>query len=165
MVIADSSVLIPLARTGNLELLRKAHKQVKIIAGVEKELLASGKAGVHELENAVGSWLKTEQLPPAIIKEAGALCKAENISEVDARLILIALAKNEELISNDYRIHTVAKTKGVKCSWLTTLLLECAHKKIVNKQDAKNILFDLVKAGMYLNIEVYTALQKKIGEI
>ena len=98
-------------------------------------------------------------------KEAQELSLAENIGKIDATIILPALGKKDEIVSNDYRTRTVSKTKGVKSKWLTTFILECVKKKIVSMEEAKNLLFELIKFESYISIEVYAVMQKKIDEM
>jgi len=163
LVFANASVLIPLARIGKLALLQKCFKEVKITQGIREELTAFDKPGAAEIGQALLSWIKEEKTGE--LKEAKQLAFKENISEADAALILCAKANEEEVLTNDYRLHAVAKTKAVETVWLTTLLLKCAKEKILTKKEAKETLLELVQAGMRLKVEVYTAIEKKIGEI
>lgn len=77
----------------------------------------------------------------------------------------MAKEKQDILLSNDYALIIVARSKGIECWWLTTFILKCLKKRVVLKKEAKQILFDLIEAGMRLDNAVYTAILKEIDNI
>ncbi len=160
MVVADSSVIIHLARINRLDLLREFFKQIKITPDVYDEVKEG--AGASEIENACKSWILLRK-PKS--HEAGNISMLEGIEKADASIILLAKEDDDILISNDYALIMVAKSKGIECWWLTTFLLRCLGKKILTKKEAKQALFNLTAAGMRLNVAVYTAILKEIDDM
>jgi len=73
-----------------------------------------------------------------------------------------AKEKRDILITNDRALIKVARSKGIECWWLTTFLLRCLEKKIVTKKETKQILFDLVNAGMRLRNDIFVAIFNEI---
>ncbi|MBI2597928.1 MAG: hypothetical protein HYW50_01900 [Candidatus Diapherotrites archaeon] len=164
LVFVNASVLIPLAKIGKLELLKKYFKEIKITGGIKEELLSFNKAGAAEIEKAAESWIKEEKSANELTGVKN-LSQKEEISIADAELVLSAKKRNEKILTNDYRLHIVAKSKGVETEWLTTFLLKCVKKKLLTKKHGKEVLFELIESGMRLNVEVYAAIEKKIDEI
>ncbi len=162
MALADASVLIPLARAGGLWLLKKLYKKIRVTELVAGELVAGRKTGSAELEEAMNSWIRVEARWNN--EKAAGLAELEGISRSDASLLLAAKESGEEIITNDYRVHRVAKAMNVKTLWLATIILICAKKKVIGKKEAKGLLLDLVGSGMWMNAAVYAALERKIGE-
>ena len=89
----------------------------------------------------------------------------ERIEKADASIILLAKERQDILLSNDFALIMVARSKGIECWWLTTFLLRCIEKKIITKNEAKQILFDLVQAGMRLSNDVYATILKEMEEM
>lgn len=163
MVFVDSSAIIPLARTGKLLLLKKLFKKIKIGTGIKKEIASFDKTGITEIEKSLQSWI-IEIKKDDVFAQAKNLAEKEKITYADAELIVLAEKMKEKIVTNDYKIHLIAKTKQVETIWLTGLILECLNKKILTKKQAKETLFELVQVGMYLKTEVYAMLEKRIEE-
>ena len=153
MVAVDSSALIPLIRIGKLYLLEKYFKKIKITKEIYNELI-SGVVGVSDFEEACNSWIIIFKE----FKEYEKISELENIGKVDASIILLAKKEKETLISGDYMLINVAKSKGIECLWLTAFIIKCAEKSIIDKEEAKQILLDLIDAGMRLNNQIYSLL-------
>jgi len=158
MVVVDSSVLIHLSRIGKLSLLKKFFRKIIITEDIYDEVKEG--AGSSEIAKAYNNWIFIEK--PKNINEVSTLSKLEEIEKADASIILLAKEKQDILVSNDYVLIMVARSKGIRCWWLTTFLLKCLEKKIIIKKEAKQILFDLIEAGMRLDNAVYTAILKEI---
>lgn len=157
-------MLIPLARIGKLYLLKNYFKKIKISNGVLEELLGYDKPGANEIETAMQSWIKKESQAKNT-EDIKNLSMAESISLADAELILIALQQSDSILSNDYRLHAVAKTKQVKTEWLTSFILNCIEKKILTKRQAKETMIELIRVGMRLSLELFAEFDKKIDQL
>lgn len=164
MVLVNASVLIPLAKTGNLELLKKYFKKIKISVEIKEELIGFNMPGKIEIENGMQDWIK-EVKHAKNFTQTKQLALKENLSVADASLLLHAKEQKEKILTNDYRLHLVAKTMQIETAWLTTFLLWCVNKKILSKKEAQKALLELVIAGMRLKVEVYAAIEKKIEEL
>lgn len=164
-MLADSSALIPLARAGKLWLLKSMHRKIWITPAIEIETVSENRLGSSEIKKAIGNWITVVAGSKKTGKESATLALAENIAYADAELILLAEKNREEILTNDYRMAAVAKTKGVSTRWLTGFVLECTKRKILSKPDAKETLLELVKGGLHLSPEVFAEAQRLIEEI
>jgi len=159
MVVVDSSVLISLSRIGKLNLLKRYFQEIKITQEIYDEVEA-GEIGSSEVEDACSEWITINK--PKNTASIYKISKLEKIEKADASVILLAQENNEILISNDYALVMVARSKSVECWWITTFLLNCLNKKIITKDETKQILFELIKRGMRLSNLVYTEILKEI---
>ncbi|MBI4210696.1 MAG: hypothetical protein HY544_04290 [Candidatus Diapherotrites archaeon] len=154
-MIADSSVLIPLARAGKLGLLRVRYRKVRVTPSIEKETVYENKVGSSEIKKAIGQWIIVQKTGKGLERDADELAVAENISRADAEIILLAQKNREDILTNDYRLAIVAKANGIKAVWPTAFLLECMKRKIITRPKAKETLLELVKNGLRLSPEVF----------
>lgn len=69
------------------------------------------------------------------------------------------------LLANDKGLIEVARSHGVECWWVTTLLLNCSKDGIVTAAEVNEILYDLVDSGMNLHPKVYARVQQKLREL
>ncbi len=162
MAIVDSSVLIHLSRIGRLSLLKSFFKQIRTTQDIYEEIKA-GNIGVSEIEKACKNWIFINKLKN--FDGVNHISKFEGIEKADASIILLAKEKQDILLSNDFALIMIARSKSVECWWLTTFILRCLGKKIITKKEAKQILFDLVESGMRLSNDVYAAILKEIENI
>lgn len=161
MAIVDSSVLIHLSRINKLFLLQKFFKKATITQDIYDEVKTG--IGASEIEKACKSWIRIEK--PKNLNEINNISKSEDIEKADASIIVLAKEKREILLSNDYALIMVARSKGIECWWLTTFILRCLKKKIITKKEAKQILFELVEAGMRLDNAVYAVILREIENL
>lgn len=164
MAIIDSSVLIHLSRIGKLNLLKDFFGEVTITGDVYRETVeeAVGKVGISEIKKACEDWIKVKDVKNKTIKE---MARLEGVEEADASLIILAKEEKDVLISNDYVMISLAKSKGLRSWWLTALLLKAVKKKLVSRKEAKRMLSELVKSGLRLKIEVYEAVLNEIDRL
>ena len=159
MVIVDSSILIHLSRIGKLSLLKKFFEKIKITKYIYEEVKV-GKRGSSEIEKACKEWIILSKQRK--FEEINDISRLEGIEKADASIILLAKEEKDILLSNDYALIIVARSKGIECWWLVTFLLRCLDKELITKEEAKQILFDLIEAGMRLHNAVFTAILKEI---
>lgn len=162
MTILDSSALIPLARTGNLNLLNQL-EQLKTTPEIRKEVLEQGKGkkGTSELKKL----FEKVEVKETNSKKAEEIVKLEGITKADASLTLLAEKEEEVLLSNDKALIQIARMKNIECYWLTTLILISVKKGILSKDEAKEILYNLVQEGMNLKNNVYTKIMREIDKM
>ena len=158
MAVIDSSVLILLSRINKLALLKKYFKQIMVSQDIYDEVKIG--VGASEIEKACKHWIRIDK--PKDFNKIDNISKSEDIEKADASIIVLAKEKQEILISNDYALIMVARSKGIECWWLTTFLLRCLKRKIITKKEAKQMLFDLVEVGMRLDNAVYAAILNEI---
>lgn len=160
MVVVDSSALIPLAWVGRLDLVSTAFNEVRTTEEVRTEVLTEGKRGTAVLE---------EFLADAVVHEtpeaAEEVASMEGIAVADASVILLAEDDEEILLANDKGLIEVARSHGVECWWVTTLLLSCTKEGDLTSDEATDLLYDLVDEGMNLHPKVYSQVQKRLREL
>jgi predicted nucleic acid-binding protein len=159
MVVVDSSALIPLAWIGRLDLLSAVFDDISTTELVESEVVVEGKPGTSALKRFLDG-VAVLDTP----EEAEAIAELEGIALADASVVLLAEARDERLLANDRGLFTVARSHGVECWWVTTLLLHATREGVLESDEAKDVLYDLVDAGMNLSPQVYARLQQKLDE-
>lgn len=159
MVVVDSSALIPLAWVGRLDLLTATYDELRTTEDVRQEVLVEGKRGTAALKSVLED-VTIHETPP----DAADVAALEGIAVADASVVLLATNREEVLLANDKALLTVARSHGVECWWVTTLLLKCAKEAIVSPEEASNVLYELVDEGMNLHPKVYSQVQKRLRE-
>lgn len=160
MVVIDSSALIPLAWIGRLDLISTTFDDIRTTNDVREEVLVEGKPGTAALD-AFFDEVSVHETPDA----AEHVASMEGIAVADASVILLAEAGEELLLANDKGLIEVARTHGVECWWVTTLLLKCTKDGTLTAEDATGVLYDLVDEGMNLHPKVYAQVQKTLREL
>lgn len=158
--VVDSSVLIPLSWVGRLELLTETFDEIATTDDVYDEVLTDGKRGVAALETFLTD-VRVRTTP----SEAARIAELEGIAVADASVILTAEEDDELLVANDKGLIEVARSHGVECWWVTTLLLKCAKEGTVTGKEAEDVLYELVDEGMNLHPKVYVQVQRKLREL
>ena len=161
MALVDSSVLIHLSRINKLSLLKAYFGKIIITQDIYDEIKTG--IGASEIEKACKSWIAIEN--PKNSEEIDNTSKLEDIKKADSSLIVLAEEKKEILLSNDYTLIIIARSRGIECWWPTTFILRCLDKKIITKKEAKQILLDLIDSGMRLSNEVYSAILREIENL
>lgn len=160
MAVVDSSALIPLAWVGRLDLVSTAFDEIRTTEEVREEVLTEGKRGTVALDGFLAG-VSVRETPEAAEKVAS----MEGIAVADASVILLAEVDEEILLANDKGLVEVARSHGVECWWVTTLLLSCTKSGDLTANEATDVLYDLVNEGMNLHPKVYTKVQKKLQEL
>jgi predicted nucleic acid-binding protein len=160
MVVVDSSALIPLAWVGQLDLVTTAFDDIRTTEAVQEEVLTEGKRGTAGLDAFLDT-VEVHEMP----SEAEDVASLEGIALADASVILLAEADEEILLANDKGLIEVARSHGVECWWVTTLLLKCTKEGAVTADEATDVLYDLVNEGMNLHPKVYAQVQKKLRDL
>jgi predicted nucleic acid-binding protein len=160
MVVVDSSALIPLAWVGRLDLISAAFDDIRTTEEVREEVLTEGKRGTAALDRFLEDVTVHES--PEVARKVASM---EGIAVADASVILLAEGDEEILLANDKGLIEVARSHGVECWWMTTLLLKCTKDGGLTADEATNVLYDLVDEGMNLHPKVYAQVQKKLQEL
>ena len=160
MVVVDSSALIPLAWVSRLDLVSTTFDDVRTTEEVRDEVLAPGKRGTAALDAFLEDVAVAET--PA---DAEAVASMEGLAVADASVILLAEGDEQVLLANDKGLIEVARTHGVECWWVTTLLLRCTKDRELSADEAVDVLYDLVGEGMNLHPKVYAQVQQQIREL
>lgn len=160
MVVVDSSALIPLAWVGRLDLVAEAFNDVTTTVGVKEEVLVEGKRGTATLDDFLTDVIVHETPDRAV--EIAAM---EGIAETDAAVVLLAEETESRLLANDRALIEVGRSHDVDCWWVTTLLLHGVKVGLLDGEEATDMLYDLVDAGMNLSPQVYVRVQDRLEEL
>ena len=160
MVVVDSSALIPLAWVGRLDLISATFDEIRTTPLVRDEVLVDGKRGTAAV-HAFLEQVSTCEIPA----RAEDVASLEGIARADGSVILLADDEEAVLLANDKGLTEVARSHGVECWWVTTLLLKCTKDGTVTAAEADEILYDLVDSGMNLHPKVYARVQQKLREL
>jgi predicted nucleic acid-binding protein len=160
MVVVDSSALIPLAWIGRLDLIPTTFDEVRTTEEVRAEVLAEGKRGTAVLEEFLSD-VAIHDTPA----RADDVASMEGIAVADASVILLAEDDEAILLANDRGLIEVARSHGVECWWVTTLLLSCTKNGDLTPDEATDLLYDLVGEGMNLHPKVYAQVHEKLREL
>lgn len=160
MVVVDSSALIPLSWVGRLDLISTHFDEIRTTDAVRDEVLTDGKRGTATLTSFLDDTSICETPPDA--EEVASL---EGIAVADASVILLADGGEDVLLANDKALIAVARSHGIECWWVTTLLLSCTKEGVLTSTEATDILYDLVDSGMNLQPKVYSQVQQKLRDL
>ncbi|PSP85495.1 hypothetical protein BRC96_01825 [Halobacteriales archaeon QS_6_64_34] len=160
MAVVDSSALIALARIGRLALISAIFDELRTTRQVRDEVLTEGKRGTAALTTFFDD-VSVCEMPT----DAENVASLEGVAVADASVILLADEGEEVLLANDKGLIEVARSHGVECWWVTTLLLKCTKEGVLTATEATDVLYDLVDAGMNLSPQVYTQVQRKLREL
>ncbi len=158
--LVDTSALIPLARVGELDLVKLVFDQVLTTRPVVEELLVEGQPGTAALKDFVDD-VRIRDAPP----ESPNVASLEGISATDASVVLAANQAGSILLANDKALIQVARAHDVDCWWVTTLLLECTQRGHLDAEEAKEVLGGLVDAGMNLHPRILIHVQNKLEDV
>ena len=159
VVIVNSSPIIVLAKIGKLELLRKLFDSVVITEQVYEEILLKPTyLETIAIKKVIESdkWLKVQK-SDEIIKSLG-------VGESSS----ISLAKKLEqpLILDDKRAASIAATFGIECHGTLYVVLEALKRKIIkDKEEAINIVNQLINNNLYLSSDALSEFYKLLNKI
>jgi predicted nucleic acid-binding protein len=170
VVVCDSGPLIHLSRVGRIQLLRKLFDSVLIPPSVYRETVQEAKAlrkhGTSAIERALDDgWIKVIGMCPSEMDLVKKLAENESIEIEDAQVIFLAEKYSTGLVTNDRWIIRIAVSLGIDALWTTTLILLAVKKKIISRNQGKEILRKLVLTGLYLRTDVYEAILSALEEI
>mgnify|MGYP002761612437 CR=1 FL=1 len=160
MVVADSSGLIPLAWVGRLDLVSETFDELRTTEEVRAEVLVDGMRGTAALKEFL-----TDVIVHDTPARAGAVASMEGLAVADASVILLAEAEDALILANDKGLIEAARSHDVECWWVTTLLLDAAAEGDLSADEAADVLYELVNAGMNLHLTVYSQVQRKLREL
>ena len=159
MLVVDSCVLIHLSKIGKLELLRV--DECCTTDDVYRETVIEGYRGKSQISEAFEEWLIRKSVDTSSALE---IAEKEQIEEADASLIILAEQVNGTLLTNDKALIVLARSRGISCLWLTSFLLTLSREKKIPREEALEILYDLVQSGLKIEARIYALLEKKLKE-
>ena len=145
MIISNSSPLIVIGKTGQLQLLKKLYKQILIPKDVYAEVVERGKEKKERdaflTDEAINEgWIKVENLTKKEIQSSIELHKKFSISKGESEAIILAQRYGKcTLILDDMEAREIAKAKGIALSDTLIVPWEAlASGKISHEEFKKN---------------------------
>ncbi len=164
MIVCNSTVLIYLAKIGNLSLLKKLFRKVLIPKEVFNEVVIKGKENKHPdafvIEGAVEEgWIQVKDIEPiGELEEFG-------IDLGEAQAISLAKSLNLPVLLDQTHARIAAKTFGLKPRGTIFVLFAALRKKLLTYEEYADLLEELVKAGFRMSDEVYLSAIRMGREI
>ena len=164
MIIADSTALIHLSRIGKLSLLQRLFTKVIIPEAVYDEVVIQGRA--KNIANAeiiaTQDWIIRKKLSEKHLDEAKSLYKNTPLGMGEAEAIIMAKAENTILLLDDKVGAKIAQSFGIETYWTTSVILKAAADKTITKDEAKNIIKELVRTGYHLKPEILLKIMEHL---
>jgi len=155
-MICNSSPLICLSRINQLEILKKLFKNIIITEKVRDEILISEKPGYELLKkNIQEGWIKIMN-PQTEINL--------NIDPGENSVINLAKEINHDLIIDDERAIKVARSLNIRVFRTTSIIIKTLNKKLINKEEAKLFLGEIIENGYYISPYYYSKLIQAIED-
>ncbi|KPV65460.1 MAG: hypothetical protein AOA65_0159 [Candidatus Bathyarchaeota archaeon BA1] len=171
MPVSDATPLIYLSRLGELHLLRDVFAQVQIPPEVKVEVVDRGKAegysDAYVIEQALNEgWLILTPLTTEDTKESEALAQMTGIDIGEAQAIILTKQKGEKLVFIDQsNARQVARHVGLTPRGTIFVILTATKRKLVTKEDAKQMLEALIEANFYVSAKIYGDTLKAIEKL
>lgn len=161
MIVADSSTLIALGKLGRLDLLIKCFDRIIIPKAVYDEvLLKDGSVEAVALKKAV----EEKQVIVETVKISPMLA-SQNIGQGEKEAISVAAKHKALLLVDDETAKAYASAAGVEShGTFFAIYLSCA-KKLLNKEDAANLVKAMIQGGFYISTDVYSRFLELLDEI
>ncbi len=160
IIVSDSSPLIYLAKTNNLELLKKLFQQVSLPKEVYREVVEEGKRGGYTdsivIEQAVSQgWLVIEKN----IANIPMLKEFKELDEGEKEAISLAVNKKADFVLlDDAQARKVAKILKLNVRGTIYVLLLAHEKNLLGKKEVRKSIDQLVNVGFRISTEFYAKI-------
>lgn len=171
MPVSNATPLIYLARLGKLHLLKDMFTQVQIPPEVKVETVDRGKtkgySDAYVIEQALNDgWLISTPLTTENTKKSEALGQMTGIDIGEAQAIILTKQKKEKLVLIDQsNARQVARHLGLTPRGTIFIILTATKRKLITKEDAKQMLETLIEAKFYISAKIYRDALKAIEKL
>ena len=171
MPVSNATPLIYLARLGKLYLLKDIFTKIQIPPEVKIETVDRGKAkgysDAYIIEQALNEgWLISNPLTTENIKKSEALAQMTGIDIGEAQAIILTKQKNEKLVLIDQsNARKVARHLGLSPRGTIFIILTTIRRKLITKEDAKQMLETLIEVNFYISAKIYGDTLKTIEKL
>jgi predicted nucleic acid-binding protein len=153
-IVSNATPLIYLAKANQLSLLKSMVKQVLIPYAVYREVVLEGKrlgeTDAYRVEKAItDDWILVQDVT---------LIYPVEITIHPGEIEVISLAKEtgiKRVLVDDSKARAACEMAGLKPVGTLWLILRAVEKRVLNFDDFLSTLEDIIRAGFYLNEEVY----------
>jgi len=155
MTVADTGILIWLARYNNLHLLKELYGQIEIPNKVFEEAVTAGRSNGYPDAEIIDSVITTGDI---IVKNTGVSKKINEIEKVfncklgkgEREAITLALETDSLLLINDEEAATIADLLGVKTKGVLFILLKAAKLGLLDKNKTLVTFQQMLVDGFWL---------------
>jgi predicted nucleic acid-binding protein len=150
MIIADASVLIALAKTGQLGLLRELYGQVAVGPQVKKEVIEGGRriqaSEVSAIEAAFDAKWMRDVTPNSIESRLGRrILRGSRLHEGEAEAIALASSRKLMVLLDDKEARIVAGAMAVQYMGTAGVLLEAFLRQVLDFAGLEAAIEDLTR--------------------
>ena len=165
MVVADASVLIALAKTGRIGLLRELYGEVAVGPRVREEVIEGGREiqapEVSMIEAAFqGKWMR--EVAPAASERvlSRRILKGSRLHEGEAEAIALASFRKLMVLLDDKEARIVAQSMAVEFMGTAGILLEAFLRRALDFGGLEDALEDLTQV-IWLSPSVVTEILRR----
>jgi predicted nucleic acid-binding protein len=165
MVIADATVLIALAKTGRLGLLRDLYGNVGVGPAAKTEVIEGGR-GIHApevsaIEAAFGSkWMREIKPNAGDRRVARRILKGSRLHEGEAEAIALAASRGAMVLLDDKEARLMAEATGVRYMGTAGVLLEAFFRGKLDFARLEAAIHDLSRV-LWLSPEVVAEILRR----
>ena len=165
MIVADATVLIALAKTGRLALLRELYGEVAVGSRVKKEVVEGGRA-VHApevglIEAAFEAGWMIEVIPTAAERrQSRRILKGSRVHEGEAEAIALASSRDAIVVLDDKEARFVAEAAGVRYMGTAGVLLEALFSGKLDFRGLEAAISDLSRV-IWLSPDVVAEILRR----
>lgn len=155
-MISNSTPIICLSKINQLSLFKLIFKTIIIPPSVKKEVIIENKPGSVNIINAIKeNWIKI--IEPKSKNDYG-------LGAGESSAINLAKERGDTIIIDDAFAIKVANTFDIPTIRTTTIIFIALQKNIITKNQAINLLNELIENGYYISPKEYSILLTRLKE-
>lgn len=170
MTVADTGILIWLAKYNNLHLLKELYGQIEIPNKVFEEAVTAGKSNGYPDAEIIESSVINEDLTVKNTRISESINEMEKVFNCklgagEREAITLALENNSLLLINDEEAATIANLLGVKTKGVLFILLKSVKLGLLNKNETLTIFQQMLEDGFWLAPTTAVEFEKILFEL
>ncbi len=170
MTVADTGILIWLARYNNLHLLKEIYGQIEIPDKVFDEAVTAGKSNGYPDAVIIESAVINEDITVKNTKTSKNINEMEKVfnSKLGAgerEAITLALKNDSLLLINDDEAATIANCLRVKTKGVLFILLKSVKLGLLNKNETHTIFQQMLEDGFWLTPTIAVEFERILFEL
>ena len=160
MIVSNSTPIINFGRQGKLDILRKCFDEIVIPKSVYDEIMQKKESPeAIILDKSINEkWIIVEDIAINPLLNTMSLGKGEK------EAISLASQKKCELLIDDDYAKSYAKVLNVESHGSFYVLYLACLKKIIDKEEAKNIFESMIHEGFYVSLDLYSRFLELLGK-
>jgi len=167
MTVADTGVLIWLARYNKLGLLVKLYGTIDIPPSVFEEAVTDGKLNGHPDAEVIETAVDNKEI---VVRNTGVSEKIDRMEEVfncklgrgERETITLALKTGSFLLINDEEASTIAEFLGVRTKGVLFILLKSVKDGLLDKGESLAIFQQMLEDGFWLAPDTAVEFEKML---